>query len=129
MVHLWHKHEAESQGGAEYYEHRDEHEGGVPLLLQDGWDGHTQHAHDHHVIETHANILHVARGKYVTIAEARGQTFRIDNEDPGVWFLLAPDACMCMKTATGSQIILFQIQLGFKYLWYQNSAGRNFQHE
>ena len=36
MVHLWHKHEAESQGGAEYYEHRDEHEGGVPLLLQDG---------------------------------------------------------------------------------------------
>ena len=82
MVHLWHKHEAESQGGAEYYEHRDEHEGGVPLLLQDGWDGHTQHAHDNHVIEAHAHILHVARGKYVTTAEARGQTFRIDNEDP-----------------------------------------------
>ena len=68
-------------------------------------------------------ICHNSRG------EARGKTFRIDNEDPGVWFLLAPDACMCMKTATGSQIILFQIQLGFKYLWYQNSAGRNFQHE
>ena len=97
MVHLWHKHEAESQGGAEYYEHWDEHEGSVSLLLQHGRDGHTQHAHDHHVIEAHAHILHVARGKYVTTAEARVQTFIIDNEDSGDWFLFVPDACM--KTA------------------------------
>ena len=57
VVHLWHKHEAECEGCAEYYEHRDEHEGGVPLLLEDGRDGHPQDAHDDHVIEAHAHIL------------------------------------------------------------------------
>ena len=56
-LHLGHKHEAECEGCAEYYEHRDEHEGGVSLLLEDGRDGHAQHAHDHHVIEAHAHIL------------------------------------------------------------------------
>ena len=57
MVHLWHKHEAECEGCAEYNEHLDEHEGGVPLLLEDGRDGHAQHAHDDHVIEAHPHIL------------------------------------------------------------------------
>ena len=68
-VHLGHKHEAECEGCAEYYEHRDEHEGGVPLLLEDGRDGHAQHAHDDHVIEAHAHILST-RGKYGTTAAA-----------------------------------------------------------
>ena len=36
----------------------------------------------------------------------------------------------CIKTAIERQMILvFQIQLKFKYLWYQNSVGGNFQHE
>ena len=76
-VHLWHKHEAECEGCAEYYENRDQHEGGVPLFLEDGRDGHPQHAHDHHVIEAHAHILSGVRGEYeATTAGDQGNVVR-----------------------------------------------------
>lgn len=51
------EHQTEGERGGEHDEDREQHELSVGVVGEHRGDGHPQHTHDHHVVDTHPHIL------------------------------------------------------------------------
>ncbi|GIY92714.1 hypothetical protein CEXT_91951 [Caerostris extrusa] len=71
--HLGNEHQAERRSGAEHDEDGDDDEGGVLLLPQHEGQGRADHAHDHHVVDAHADVLGVVQGRDADVPCLPGQ--------------------------------------------------------
>jgi len=72
-TYLWYEDKAEGTGGAEDDEYGYDDVGGVLVVTEYVGDRNSYHAHDHHIVDTHADVLTVIQGRDVDCTSLPGE--------------------------------------------------------